>query len=363
MAQPTSGSGSVSPHPNDPALKDNSPMLIYPTSFADIRTLLSDLPGPDRQASDAAWARERQLTKPPGALGRLENINAWLSGWQGAHPPKLDTSTIIVFAANHGVAARGVSAFPSEVTAQMVANFQAGGAAINQLARVADANLLVIDVGVEAPTADLCEQPAMSEEEFLEAFRAGMEAVPANCDLLALGEMGIANTTAASALALACFGGEAEDWTGAGTGVEGAAMANKLSVVTRAVAHHRTCKDPLELSAALGGKELAAIAGAVIKARLQQTPVLLDGFITTAACAPLTQLHANALDHCLVSHRSREPGHRRLLSTLDVEPLMDLSLALGEGSGAAIAVQLVRSAVACHLGMATFAEAAVSDKD
>jgi len=337
-------------------------MLATPTSFAGIRQLLTELPGPDESAASAARARESQLTKPPGALGRLEAINAWLSAWQRLHPPRLDHTTVIVFAANHGVAARGVSAFPSEVTAQMVANFEAGGAAINQLARAAGAELLVVDVGVDAPTADICDEPAMSEADFVAAFRAGMTAVPNPCGLLALGEMGIANTTVAAALALACFGGDAQDWTGAGTGVEGAAMQRKLATVAQAVARHAARQDALELAAALGGKELAAIAGAVIAARLQNIPVLLDGFITTAACAPLARLRADALDHCLVSHCSREPGHRNLLDKLGLEPLMDLNLALGEGSGAAIAIQLLRCALACHVGMATFAEAAVAGK-
>jgi nicotinate-nucleotide--dimethylbenzimidazole phosphoribosyltransferase len=203
----------------------------------------------------------------------------------------------------------------------------------------------------------------MSEAEFLAALRAGMEAVKPGTDLLCLGEMGIANTTAASAVAAALFGGEASVWTGPGTGVEGEALSRKASVVAAGVARHQgVAGDPLEILRCLGGRELAAIAGAVVAARILRVPVMLDGFICTASAAPLEKAIPGLLDHCMVAHASAEPAHRRLAELLGKKPLLDLGLRLGEASGAALAAGVVKAACACHTGMATFAEAMVSDK-
>lgn len=334
---------------------------LAPPSIEEIRALLSAMPAADGEAVAAAADRESQLTKPAGSLGRLEEISSWLSAWQGRHPPAVDHARVCVFAGNHGVAARGVSAFPAEVTAQMVQNFVDGGAAVNQLCQVADADLRVYEMDLDNPTGDFTAGPAMSGENCARAMAYGMMAVEPGIDLLCLGEMGIANTTSASALCNALFGGDAADWTGPGTGVAGAALAHKTAVVAEGVARHGDARnDPLELLCRLGGNELAAIAGAVLAARMGRVPVLLDGFACTAAAAVLHAAAPGALDHCLVAHCSAEPAHRRLLERLDKKPLFDLGMRLGEASGAALAIGLVRAAAACHGGMATFGEAGVS---
>ncbi len=337
-------------------------MPPLPASLADFRAMLRDLP-PPHAAATAAWqAREPQLTKPPGALGRLEEIGRWLCAWQGRHPPRLETPRARIFAGNHGVAARGVSAFPAEVTVQMVANFEAGGAAINQLCRAFGTELAVVPLDLDRPTADFTQAPAMAEEEFLDHLRTGMAAVPPDTDALVVGEMGIANTTSAAAVAMALFGGAAEDWVGRGTGVDDEGMTRKRAVVAAAVDRHAG-GDPIETLRRLGGRELAAMAGAVVQARHQRVPVLLDGYVATAAVAPLSAAAPGALDHCLSAHVSAEPGHRRLVERLGLRPLLDLDMRLGEGSGAALAVGVLKAAVACHTGMATFAEAGVSGKE
>jgi nicotinate-nucleotide--dimethylbenzimidazole phosphoribosyltransferase len=332
-------------------------------SLDEIRTLLKQLPAEDAAAAGRAAEREAQLTKPAGSLGRLESLSAWLCAWQGRYPPRLEHPRVAVFAGNHGVAARGVSAFPASVTAQMVLNFTAGGAAINQLCKVADADLRVYEMALEQPTADFTEGPALSDEECARAMAYGMMAVEPGLDVICLGEMGIANTTSAAALCLALFGGTAEDWVGPGTGVAGSALQNKKDVVTAGVARHRDgAKDALEILARLGGREIAAMCGAVIAARLARTPVLLDGFVSTAAAAVLHGMDEHLLDHCTVAHVSAEPGHGRLLARIGKPPLLSLNMRLGEGSGAALAIGILKAAVACHTGMATFAEAGVSNK-
>jgi nicotinate-nucleotide--dimethylbenzimidazole phosphoribosyltransferase len=326
-----------------------------------IRALLTHLPGPDLDSGAAAAARQAQLTKPAGSLGRLEELAIWLATWQARHPPRLDHPRTLVFAGNHGVTARGVSAYPASVTAQMVQNFIAGGAAVNQLCRVVDAGLKVYEMNLDMPTGDIVVEPAMSEEECAKAMAYGMMAVEPGIDALALGEMGIGNTTAAAALCAGLFGGAAELWTGPGTGVAGAALEAKRRVVEGAVARHRrAAPDPFDMLRRLGGLELAAIAGAVMAARLGRVPVVLDGFASTAAAAVLFAADPHALDHCVVGHVSAEPGHRRLLAQIGQRPLFDLGMRLGEASGATLALAVLKAAAACHAGMATFAEAGVS---
>ncbi|MCB2100809.1 MAG: nicotinate-nucleotide--dimethylbenzimidazole phosphoribosyltransferase [Rhodobacterales bacterium] len=338
--------------------------IAKPQTLADLRRLLATLPGPGAEAAAAAAQREPQLTKPAGSLGRLEDLAAWTATWQDRHPPTMARIGVRVFAGNHGVAARGVSAFPPEVTVQMVANFQAGGAAVNQLSKAIGADMRAVALDLDTPTADFTQAPAMVETAFLQAVTTGMENVEADLDLVCLGEMGIGNTTSAAAVCLALFGGTATDWTGPGTGVSGDALDAKTRVVAEGAAFHaEAAGDGLEILRRLGGRELAAIAGAVIGARLKRVPVMLDGFICTAAAAPLALAVPGLLDHCQVAHASAEPGHRRLIDALGKAPLLDLGLRLGEASGAVTAASLVRSAVACHTGMATFAEAGVSDKD
>ena len=332
--------------------------------FKDIATRLENLPGPNEDAASAARARDANLTKPAGSLGRLEEIAAWLAAWQGCDPPALDDVRILVFAGNHGVTARGVSAFPSEVTVQMVANFAAGGAAINQLARAFGATLDVLALDLDRPTRDFTSDAAMDEAECAAAFGAGYDAVTAGTDALIVGEMGIGNTTAAAALSCALFGGAPADWTGPGTGVAADGVALKAKVVSDAMTlHGAALADPVEALRRVGGRELAAMAGAVLAARHLHIPVILDGFVATAAVAALERARPGALDHCIAGHVSAEPGHRRLLDALGKAPLLSLGMRLGEGSGAAVALGVLRAAVATHAGMATFEEAAVSRKD
>ena len=245
----------------------------------------------------------------------------------------------------------------------MVANFSAGGAAINQLARVADAALRVVALSLDVPTADFTEAPAMTEQQFLAAVAVGHDAVSPQADLICLGEMGIGNTTAAAAIAAALFGGGGGRWAGRGTGVDDEGLARKRTTIDRALARHAAVlDDPLRIAAALGGRELAAILGATLAARRHSIPVLLDGFVCTAAVAPLYKLRTDTLAHALAGHVSAEAGHRMLLDALWLSPLLDLNMRLGEGSGAAAALLILRAALACHTGMATFAEAGVSDK-
>ncbi|HXP30662.1 MAG TPA: nicotinate-nucleotide--dimethylbenzimidazole phosphoribosyltransferase [Stellaceae bacterium] len=332
-------------------------------SLEEMRAILADLPGPDLEAGSAAAAREAQLTKPAGALGRLEEIAHWVAVWQGRYPPAVNHPRTAVFAGNHGVAKQGVSAYPAEVTAQMVQNFKNGGAAVNQICRAVDADLRVFEMALEEPTADFTEAPAMSEEDCALAIAYGMTAVEPGVDLLAVGEMGIANTASAAALACALWGGEAQDWVGPGTGVAGTALANKIAVVQRGVERHRrAARDGFDLLRRLGGRELAAIVGAVMAARRARVPVLLDGYATTCAASVLQALDPHALDHCLVAHCSAEPGHRRLNAKLGKAPLFDFGMRLGEATGATLAIAVVKAALACHNGMATFAEAAVSTR-
>jgi nicotinate-nucleotide--dimethylbenzimidazole phosphoribosyltransferase len=327
----------------------------------EIRALSAHLPGPDLAAGSEATLHQAELTKPAGALGRLEELAIWLATWQARHPPRLDHPRTLVFAGNHGVAARGVSAYPAAVTAQMVQNFIAGGAAINQLCRVFDVGLKIYEMNLDTPTCDIALEAAMSEAECAKAMAYGMMAVEPGIDALALGEMGIGNTTAAAALCAGLFGGGAEMWTGPGTGVVGAAFEAKRRVVGEAIARHRpAARDPFDMLRRLGGLELAAITGAVMAARLGRVPVVLDGFASTAAAAVLYVADQHALDHCVVGHVSAEPGHRRLIERIGQRPLFDFAMRLGEGSGATLAIAVLKAAAACHNGMATFAEARVS---
>jgi nicotinate-nucleotide--dimethylbenzimidazole phosphoribosyltransferase len=332
------------------------------SSFAALREACTLLPHGSDFAAAAASARQDVLTKPQGSLGRLEQLVAWLARWQERNMPRLDRVDVIVFAGSHGVTAQGVSAFPAEVTAQMVANFAAGGAAINQLARVADAGLRVIPLSVDRPTADFTRAPAMDEAAFLDAVATGYAAVDGDADLICFGEMGIGNTTAAAAIAAALFG-SVERWVGRGTGVDDAGLQRKTAAIEIALKlHGDALADPLRAAATVGGRELAAILGGTLAARHKGVPVLLDGFVCTAAAAPLARLNPDALAHTVAAHVSAEAGHRGLLAELGMTPLLDLGMRLGEGSGACLAVNILRSALACHTGMASFAEAGVSDR-
>ncbi|MEZ7813703.1 MAG: nicotinate-nucleotide--dimethylbenzimidazole phosphoribosyltransferase [Paracoccaceae bacterium] len=331
------------------------------SSFEAFSKALQGATGPDAAAHDGALRRNAQLIKPLASLGRLENLAIWYGAWRGSAEPLITNPLIIVFAGNHGVTAQSVSAFPSQVTAQMVANFHSGGAAINQLAKTFGARLAVHALELERTTQDFTKAPAMTEAETLTALKAGWDAVDPACDLLVVGEMGIGNTTAAAAIAFALFGGVAQDWTGRGTGVDDRGLALKTKVVADAVALHITdSPSPLQILARLGGRELAAMAGALTFARLHHIPVILDGFICTASAAVLQQINADALANAVAGHVSSEGAHRRLLGFLDKAPLLDLGLRLGEASGGALAIGILQAAVNCHSGMATFEDSGVS---
>ncbi|AEG04547.1 nicotinate-nucleotide--dimethylbenzimidazole phosphoribosyltransferase [Sinorhizobium meliloti WSM1022] len=331
--------------------------------FDDFRELLRNLPGPDTAALVAARERDGQLTKPPGALGRLEEIAFWLAAWTG-RPPAVNRPLVAIFAGNHGVTRQGVTPFPASVTAQMVENFAAGGAAINQICVAHDLGLKVFDLALDYPTGDITEEPALSERDCAATMAFGMEAIAGGTDLLCIGEMGIGNTTIAAAINLGLYGGTAEEWVGPGTGSEGEVLMRKIAAVEKAVALHRDhLSDPLEVMRRLGGREIAAMAGAILAARMQKVPVIIDGYVATAAAAILKAANPAALDHCLIGHVSSEPGHMRAIEKLGKTPLLALGMRLGEGTGAALAAGIVKAAAACHSGMATFAQAGVSNKE
>jgi nicotinate-nucleotide--dimethylbenzimidazole phosphoribosyltransferase len=330
--------------------------------FDDIRALVRAMPAPDAAAVAAVRARDATLTKPAAALGRLEEIVEWLAAWQGPRP-HVERPLVAVYAGNHGVVAQGVSAYPQSVTQAMVANFAAGGAAINQLCKTFGIGLRVFELALELPTGDITREPALDEKTCAATMAFGMEALAAEADLLCLGEMGIGNTTAAAAVYHGLWGGRAEDWVGRGAGVDDAGLRRKADAVARAAQLNRDhLSDPLEILRRMGGREIAAIAGAILAARVQGVPVLLDGFVVCAAAAVLHALDPATLDHCMAAHVSAEGAHAEALRRLGKRPLLDLGMRLGEGSGAALAVAIVKGALACHLGMATFAEAGVAGK-
>lgn len=328
--------------------------------FDDFRELLRNLPGPDRKAVEAVRARDGQLTKPAGSLGRLEEIAEWLAAWTG-RPPAVTRPLVAVFAGNHGVTKAGVSPFPADVTAQMVANFAAGGAAINQICIAHDLGLKVFDLALDLPTGNIAEEAAMDERACAATMAFGMESIAGGTDLLCIGEMGIGNTTIAAAIFHGLYGGDARDWVGPGTGATGEVLERKVAAVEKAVALHRAhLGDPLEVLRRLGGREIAAMAGAILAARAERIPVIIDGYVTTAAAAVLHAANPSALDHCLIGHVSAEPGHIKAIEKLGMTPLLALGMRLGEGTGAALAAGIVKAAAQCHSGMATFEQAGVS---
>lgn len=333
----------------------------------------------DPAAAEAASIRQQSLTKPPGSLGALEEIAIRLAAMQGVERPAIKRVWISVFAADHGVAAEGVSAFPQVVTGEMVRNFASGGAAISVLARVLGARLDVVNLGtvndpgeiggvtpavIASQTANFCDGPAMTAEQLDVALRTGAgrvsQALEDGADLFIGGEMGIANTTAAAALACALLGESPDALAGAGTGLDGGGVARKIAVIERALLRHAGVSDPLEQLRCLGGFEIAALTGAFVAAAHARMPALVDGFITTVAALAAVRLNPQVRDWLLFAHRSHERGHARLLDALQAQPLLDLGLRLGEASGAAAAVPLLRLACELHAGMATFAQAGVS---
>lgn len=336
----------------------------------------------DAQAYENALARQQQLTKPAGSLGQLETLAVQLAGLQGQVKPSVDQVWIAIFAGDHGVVAEGVSAYPQAVTGQMLLNFVSGGAAISVLARQLDAQLEVVDLGtvtssldlpgvrhlnIGAGTANFVNGPAMTEAQGRLALHAGRDSVlrarESGAQLFIGGEMGIGNTTAASALACALLECQVSDLTGPGTGLNAQGVSHKVAVIERALARHAAQRgDALHTLFNLGGFEIAALVGAYLACAQEGVVVLVDGFICTVAALVATRLNPACREWLLFGHRGAEPGHGHVLQSLDAQPLLELGLRLGEGSGAALAVPLLRLACALHGQMATFAEAAVADR-
>jgi len=350
------------------------------------RTLLEwvyrDCPGPSAAYHDGALKRQSELTKPAGALGRLETLAVQFAGLQHRERPKAEHVPIIIFAGDHGIAAQGVSAYPQEVTIAMMANFAAGGAAISVLARELGSPLEVVDAGTlaESPppgiitdkprrgTRDFSREEALAPAEFAFAIACGERAVTraASCDVLIVGEMGIGNTTTAAAIAAALLGTSPDRLAGSGTGLDPAGRDRKARVIAAALAHHGLVAGHASVErvlCAVGGLEIAALSGAIIAAAQRRIPVVIDGFIVSVAALAAVRLNPTCRPYLIFSHSSAEQGHRLVLDALEARPLLDLDLRLGEGSGAALALPLVRLACALHNGMATFAEAAVPGRN
>ena len=330
---------------------------------ADIIDLLKLPPDGDEAAVAAVRARDLTLTKPPGSLGKLEGLVEFLARWQGKATPTVADPMVAIFAGNHGVTDEGISAYPRAVTAQMVANFTNGGAAVSQICAMHELNLRVFELALELPTGNITREPALDDKMCAATIAYGMEAIAGNPDLLCVGEMGIGNTTVAAAVFAALYGGSGADWVGRGTGVDDAGLARKAAAVDAALALHKDAlTDPLAILARLGGREIAAILGAIISTRHQHVPVIVDGFVATAAAAIAHAINPAAIDHCIFAHVSAEQGHRRALAAMGKPALLQLDLCLGEGSGAALAAVLVKTALHLHNNMATFAQAKVSGK-
>lgn len=346
-----------------------------------LNNLLQSIEPVDPRWIERAEARQCQLTKPPGSLGRLEELANRCAAIQQTLTPQIRRPTILVFAGDHGVCSEGVSTYPQEVTAQMVTNFLRGGAAINALARTGDIRLEVVDVGVAnaipevrglirrrlaAGTRNFCREPAMTKNEAIAALDVGIElanhAVDAGCTLMGIGEMGIGNTTAASAVVAALAGLPAETVVGRGTGADDACMNRKIGAVKRALdLHLRHIQEPLDLLSRLSGFEIAAMCGCCLAAAARKCALVVDGFIATASAAVALQWHPSVKDYLFLSHRSTEPGHSRLLEMIGQRPLLNLDMRLGEGTGGALAIGIIRAAVAAFTEMATFESAGVSD--
>jgi nicotinate-nucleotide--dimethylbenzimidazole phosphoribosyltransferase len=340
-----------------------------------------DITAPDPDAAAAARARQDSLTKPPGSLGRLEDLSVWVAACQGVCPPRqFARPRVVVFAADHGVAAAGVSAYPAEVTAQMVANFDAGGAAINVLAEAAGASVRVVDIAVDTDeprspsigahkvrrgSGNIAVEDALSAEEAAAAIQAGRsiadEEVDSGADLLIAGDMGIGNTTAATTLIAALTNAEPVAVVGRGTGIDDAGWIRKTAAVRDALYRARTfASDPVALLQVCGGADFAAMAGFCAQAAVRRTPVLLDGVVVTAAALVANRMAPGAQQWWQAGHRSTEPAHTLALQHLHLEPIVDMRMRLGEGTGAVVALPIVRAAVAALASMATFDEAGVS---
>ncbi len=317
--------------------------------FDDMRALVAACPDADDMARDAVVKRQASLAKPVGSLGLLENAVAHLAAWQGKAQPVMARPMLCVFVANHGVVAQGVSAYPSDVSAMMLKAYGQGGGTINQICATYEFGFKAFELALDLPTADFTQAPALDEKACVATMAFGMEALAGGVDVLGLGEMGIGNTTAAAAIFAALYGGDPDRFVGRGAGADDAQWARKKQAVRQGLERHQqVLHDPLAVLAALGGREIAAIAGAILAARLQKVPVVLDGYVVTAAAAVLHAIAPDSISHCLAGHCSAEGAHREVLQHLGLVPLLDLGMRLGEGTGAAFAMALIKGALACY---------------
>jgi nicotinate-nucleotide--dimethylbenzimidazole phosphoribosyltransferase len=320
--------------------------------FDDYRNLLTRLPGPNERAAAQVRADFSKMRKPAGSLGRLEELAAWLAAWS-RRPPAVTRPLVAIFAGNHGIARKDVSPRQPDATAEMVELYAAGGAAVNQVCIAGDLGLKVFDLALHLPTADISDDAALDERACAATMAFGMEAIAGGVDLISIGDLGVGNSTVAAAICAALFGGAGTQWAGPGSGADAAMVARKAEFVDKAVAVHANhLKDPLEVLRRLGGREFAAIAGAILAARIEHVPVIIDGFAGTAAAAVLHAANPSALDHCLLAGLSLEPGHALAAEKLGLKPLLDLSISQGEGVSAGIATGIVKTAALVHSGMA-----------
>ncbi|WP_019221814.1 nicotinate-nucleotide--dimethylbenzimidazole phosphoribosyltransferase [Bartonella senegalensis] len=317
--------------------------------FDDFRALLTNLPIADEFSIILAKKRQESLTKEQGSLGKLGEIAIWYAGWRGTEKPLVTRPLVAIFSGNHGIIEENVTPFPQSMTQKRVQNFAVGGAAINQICIAYDLGLKIFDLALEYPTMNITKDAAMDQRSAAATMAFGMESIAGGTDLLCIGEMGVGNSTIASALCLALFGGEVEEWIGSGIEIEEKFYQRKVAAVETAVSLHKhRFNDPFDIMRCLGGREIAAIVGAILAARMEKIPVILDGFVATTAAAVLYKVNPCALDHTLVGHVSSEPAHRRLLEKIGKEPLLDLKMRLGEGTGAALAAGIVKAAVLTH---------------
>ena len=346
-----------------------------------IQDILASITPLDHEAMEAARTRQQELTKPAGSLGRLEEVAIQLAGITGQPKPEMRRKVVIVMAGDHGVTAEGVSAYPAEVTPQMVYNFLRGGAAINALAKFAGARVVIVDIGVAADiahpdlisrkvaygTANMAKGAAMTREQMVEAISVGIDVFEAQCeqgiDLVATGDMGIGNTTASSAIAAALLNKPVSSVTGRGTGIDDEQLTHKIEVIEKALEQNRPDpRDPFDVLMKVGGFEIAGLVGVIIAAAARRVPVVIDGLISGAAALLAVEMQPPIRDYLFAGHRSVEQGHRLMLEHMQLEPLLDLNLRLGEGTGAVLATGIIEAALHAHNEMATFGEAGVSEK-
>ncbi len=321
--------------------------------FDDIRDLIARVPAANSDVQEAAMARQAQIALPSGELGRLAELAIWLASWQGQNPPKVERPQIVVFASSHGIAERGVSAYGLAETQAKIDALTSGKGSVNQIAGTAGCGLQIVELAPELPTPDITEQAALSEKECAATFAFGMEAVSAKPDLIGLGVVGAGATTAAGAVSLALYGGAASFWAMSGSAMKKPdLLVAKTKVIDEALIHHRgKLDDPLEVMRRLGGRDVSAVAGAIIAARYQNIPVILDGFVATASAAILHAIDPNCIDHCVAGSVTSRDSHHALLDRIGKKPVLDLGLGLGDGSGAALAISIAKAAAACHVGI------------